>query len=564
LLKAKSIQTYWLLAESVGIALGIIITGVIVICLTPKKKALYGDAKWAKWFDIKKAEPSLSGKKGIFLGKFKNRYLFQGGQSFVLLAAGTRQGKGISVVIPNCLTWGGSMVVTDIKFENYQLTAGFRQACGHKVYLFAPGEMESNCWNPLDAIPRDKIRRIGEIQSLATLFIVSEKNDTSWVSDGRQLFLGLALLILDNPELPFTLGEMYRQLKPKAGFAKHHKAILEGNSALKCTDPDAIDILTYFANMHNKQFTGVSSFVEPILQMFKNPILDAATSRSDFDLSTLRSEKQTIYLGINMKDIELYSPLLRLFYQQLVNLNSVMPTKREPYQVLLLMDEFAALGRMPALVNAVSVIAGFNLRFMAIVQSVSQLRTKYGDDTDTLLENIHTRLFFAAKNLKNATDITNELGDTTAESKSRSRSMGLNLKPGNETISSAKRGLLLPQEAKAIGQDAMIILSDNCPPIMAKKAPYFKTAGLLERCVQPGGAHGLFRRSNLAMAKKTTSQTALMEYVRPPEPIPKLNIVTPGVMTDPYGIIPTGGATTENVDEIARQFIERILGDSNE
>ncbi len=482
----------------------------------------------------------------------------------MLLAAGKRQGKGVSVVIPNCLTWGGSMVVTDIKFENYQITAGYREACGHKVYLFAPGQMKTHRWNPLDVITEEPNQRIADIQGIATLFIVADKDGDTWVADGRQLFLGLALLILDNPSLPFTLGEMFRQLNPGAGFCKHHQAILKGSGELKCENTEARRILTIYAHMNNKQFTGVVSHVNPILQMFANPILDAATEHSDFDLSTLRAEKQTIYLGVNPKDIELYSPLLRLFYQQMVNVNACFPKKEEPHQVLLMMDEFPALGRMPALVNAVSYIAGFNLRFVAIVQSMAQLRALYRDETDTLLENIHTRLFFAAKNIKNATDITSELGDTTVESKSRSRSMGFEIKSGNETVSKTKRGLLLPQEAKAIGQRAMIILSDNCPPIMAKKVPYFRTYAFLKRCIRPDEKAALFRRSNITKARKTKTQEAFMDYVRKPAPVPELKIITAVPETDPHGVIPPEGVTDENIDDIARRFIQTLIGDPDE
>jgi len=572
LLEWPPAEVRWLLLESIGIGSAIAATGLLIIWLWPKKQSLHGDARWATWADIKKADPRLSEKRGIFIGGYKGKYLRQGGQGFVLLAAGTRQGKGVSLVIPNCLTWGGSLVVTDVKLENYAITSGFREACGHKVYLFAPGSKDSHCWNPLDAISKDGSFKVADLQNMATLLVVAEKEMT-WVSDARQLFLGVALLILDNPELPFTMGEMYRQLNPADTFAKYHKEILAGDGDLVCQHPDAHRIMSYFSAMNTKQFDGVKSHVNQILQIFVNPLLDAATSRSDFDLATLRKEKQTIYLGINPKDVEAYSPLLRLFYQQLVNVNIAhMPTKDDPYQVLLLMDEFPALGRMPALVNAVSVMAGYNLRFVAIVQSIAQLRALYRDETDTLLENIHTRVFFAAKNLKNAQDITGELGDTTVESRSHSRAKGFSSKLGNETISQAKRALLLPQEAKAIGQDAMIVLTDNCNPIMAKKVIYHRTKSFLLRCIKsdaPAGLfHGLlrwlFRTSNLSKAKRTKTQEAFMEYVWPPAAVPRVTAIMPKPITDPLNILPTEGFAMENIDDIAKRFVATLIGEDED
>ncbi len=73
LMQAKSAQTYWLLAESIGISVGIIAVAACAVWLIPRKRSLHGDAKWAVWNDIKKADPSLDGKKGIFLGEFKGR-----------------------------------------------------------------------------------------------------------------------------------------------------------------------------------------------------------------------------------------------------------------------------------------------------------------------------------------------------------------------------------------------------------------------------------------------------------------------------------------------------------
>lgn len=549
-------EVQMLLAKSFGSAGLIYIFMLIVLPKIGKDAPLFGEARWATLRDIKRADPSLLGKTGIFLGQFNGRYLRQAGQSFVLVIAGTRLGKGVSIVITNCLSWKESLVVSDMKLENYAITSGFRESCGHDVYLFAPGQLKTHRWNPLDAISRDGIHTIPDIQAISSLLITSEKGNDSWVTEGKELFMAITLMLIDNPEAPLTLGEVYRQMSPEGGFAKHHKAILAGTGTLDCYHPEARRVLGTYADMAEsspKQMNGVQAFIKPTLQMFVNPLLDAATSHSDFDIGTLRKKKQTIYLGIKPQDIETYGPLLRLFYQCLVNANSTMPAQDEPYQVLLMMDEFPALGKMSSLVSAVSFIAGFNLRFVAIVQSLSQLRDIYKDQADVLQENIHTRVFFAAKNHKNSVDIANELGDMTVASKSQSKQRG-SMKMGNESTSQAKRGLLLPQEAKSIGQDAMIILTDNCPPIMAKKVKYHKVGVFLDRCLDP---------LKKLPWRKPKSQEDFMNYVRPPSLVPELDVPSPNSINDPHGLLPEGGVTAENVAETAHRFVMFTKGNPN-
>ena len=75
------------------------------------------------------------------------------------MAAPTRQGKGAGVVIPNLLNYPDSVVVLDIKLENYQLTSLFRQIHGQKVFLFNPfaEDGRTHRWNPMDAIGATRI-----------------------------------------------------------------------------------------------------------------------------------------------------------------------------------------------------------------------------------------------------------------------------------------------------------------------------------------------------------------------------------------------------------------------
>src|SRR5205085_5576831 len=118
------------------------------LALIPRRRSLHGDARFATKKEI--ADAGLLGNDGIILGRLGNRYLMLPGQQGVELEAPPRSGKGVGVVIPNLLNWPGSVIVSDIKGENFMRTAGYRAVHGQEVHLFDPlSERERSArWNP--------------------------------------------------------------------------------------------------------------------------------------------------------------------------------------------------------------------------------------------------------------------------------------------------------------------------------------------------------------------------------------------------------------------------------
>ncbi len=123
-------------SAAVGGFVGFGLPALLLVSLTNQKKPLHGEARFASHNEIHQA--GLYGERGVIVGKVGRRYLVYGGQEFVLLAAPTRSGKGVSIVLPNLLHYDESVVVLDIKMENFAYTSKFRQAHGHHVYLFNP------------------------------------------------------------------------------------------------------------------------------------------------------------------------------------------------------------------------------------------------------------------------------------------------------------------------------------------------------------------------------------------------------------------------------------------
>lgn len=457
---------------------------VIIVALGRQKRSLYGDARWAKPSEIKAA--GLLGDTGILVGALKGKYLMFGGSQHVMLAAPTRSGKGVSVVIPNCLNWPDSMVVLDIKQENWNITSGYRHRHGQKCYLFNPAatDKRTHRWNPLSYVSEDAGQRIDDVQKIAGfLYPDIPGSDPIWSASCRSLFLGMTLFLIETPGKPVTIGQVLREAM--MGSAERWAKIIQrrnddGNPlSMECVAAlsDYLDTSANTRTSIRKTFTGR-------LELWLNPIVDAATSGNDFDLRRLRQDRMSIYIGISPDNLSRLGPVINLFLQQVIDLNTRAMPKPEWHKVLLLMDEFTSVGRMPVLSKGAAYIAGYGLRMLPIFQTTAQIKDHelYGaEGARTLSDNHALNIIFAPKNYVDAKEISDELGFTTVKSKSRSRPDAFTKGNKSSSESDQRRELLLPQEVKEIGADAEILFLENCRPIRCKKARYFTDHVFMDR-----------------------------------------------------------------------------------
>ncbi len=436
----------------------------------------------------------MSGLNEIIVGKYQGSYLTFKGQQFVLLAAPTRSQKGVAVVIPNLLNFAGSTVTLDIKLENFKLTSGFRAAHGQKVFLFNPfaEDGRTHRWNPLDGISRNRNFRIGDVLAIGQALYPSDNpKDAFWNDQARNLFLGLTLYLLETPELPCTLGELLRQSSGKGLPLKDYLQCImaeraNGDNALS---DECLDALNRFCNTSENTMASILATFNAPLTIFANPIVDAATSVSDFDVTAVRKELMSIYIGIQPNRLADAALLVNLFFSQLINLNTKELPQDNPalkYQCLLLLDEFTAIGKVGIIAKAVSYIAGYNLRLLPIIQSISQLESVYGEkDTRTFVTNHALQIIYPPREQKDANEYSEMLGYFTEKSVStgvsRPRAWGGNNGSSSENTSDQKRALLLPQELKELGQDKEIILLENTKPILCDKARYYDDPTFIDR-----------------------------------------------------------------------------------
>ena len=453
-----------------------VLTAAVLLTRSP---TWYGDARWATAMEISRAR--LRQKSGLILGKTGRAHLINDEPLHALVAAPTRAGKGVGIVIPNLLTWNGSVVVLDIKKENYQITAGHR-AKHQKVYLWSPMDDPSACYNPLDHIPPRGAARITDIQKLAQILLPRpERGDTMWVNEAQSLLLGLVLLVLDDRSQPSTLGQVYRILMGDGRLNK----IAEESLDIPNLDPAAHAALANFKNKAEKERSGVKSNLTAALALWANPNIDKATSRSDFNLRDFRRERSSVYVGVGQDQLLTLAPLLNMFFQQAVaELSKSLPADNEPHEVLFLIDEFPMLGAMPTLQKGLALLAGYKIRIVLITQGLGQLDEIYGRQaTEGILQNCALQVFFASNDDKTTTYVSQRLGSRTVQVRSRSQSQDWTA--GTTSISYIARPLLPPEEVRRLSPKQAIIFKETTRPILAEKVRYYLDRTLSARAAAP-------------------------------------------------------------------------------
>jgi type IV secretion system protein VirD4 len=485
-----------------------VVLPVGIFSATERRRPLHGDARFARRPEIRKA--GLLGSQGIVVGRYGKAFLTLGGQHFALLCAPTRSGKGAGIVIPNMLAWPESAVVNDLKGEVYKATSGFRAAY-QPVFLWDPFT-ETGCtdrFNPL-AYVRAGVKRVGDALAIAHLIYPhNEKGgDTEnfFNSQARNLFLGLFLLVQETPDVPLTIGEMLRQSSGQGRPLKDHLArtIRERREAGEPLSDECVDALMRFlSNPDNTLGSVLATFNAPLV-IFADRIVDAATSANDFDLRELRRSPMTVYIRISPSRLAEARVILSVFWTLLINVNTRELPQDDPtlkHQVLLVLDEFPALGHVAVLAKGVGYLAGYNLRFLTIAQSISQLNEIYGANGARALATNHAlQIVFAPREQRDANEYSEMLGYFTALSVSKSKSSGAR---GGSSVNRTehRRALMLPQELKELGPDRQIVLYENAKPILADKIFYYKDPAFADRLLPPPPVRQLDVELGLARPK---------------------------------------------------------------
>ena len=465
----------------------------------------YGSAKWADLPYLQKH--GVIGRDGFMLGEFVAgepdgvQPLHYEGARHLLTVAPTRSGKGVSSIVPNLLTYGGSALVVDPKGENALITGACRGAkLGQKIVLLDPWNVAARAlsakpasFNPLDWIKADDPDAVENAFLLADALVISRGDGEGrfWDDEAKALLSGLILYVATAPEEANdrTLGRVrdILTLDNESLNDVWRKMFAHPNPVVSTTGART-------AAKDAKLFSSVMASAQSHTHFLDSPRIRESLARSDFSFEQLKSEAMTVYLILPADRLKTFDRWLRLLIQQAIMVNArnikVKPTK----SVLFLLDEMAALGRLESVEQAYGLMAGFGMQLWGIVQDLSQLARIYGETGwQTFISNSGVIQYFGSRDKMTAEYFSALCGVTTIEvhnfswaigqavSFATSWSSGPNGGSSSSShttsnswtrtngVSEAQRHLAYPDELMVLRADQQIVFVENLDPIPAKK-----------------------------------------------------------------------------------------------
>jgi len=537
---------------------------------------LHGSARWATTRDLKAARlvdsgsliPSrlrnigvrmhvlqpLARRAGIYLGVWRLfgrlSHLRDSGPAHVLVFAPTRSGKGVGIVIPTLLTWSHSVMVHDLKGENWALTAGARKRMGQVCLRFEPASADDDGarYNPLAEVRLRTPHEIRDVRNIVQMIIDPDGKGLPdhWSREGSAFLTGMILDHLYKGRDKTLSGLEARLCDPMQPIDDTVQQILQAEhdpeGTMEWTDSRGVPTRTHpviaramrsVLDKSPNERSGVISEVKGFLELYRDPVIAANTAVSDFRITDLMNHQRpvSLYVVVPLAHKNSLRPLIRLMLSQILHrltehleFRNGRAVTGYRHRLLLMIDEFPSLGRLDMFAESLSLIAGYGIKACLIAQDTSQIHAAYGHD-EAITSNCDTRVAFTPNRIETARLLSQMAGETTVRHSHRT------ISSSGESVSEPEvaRPLITPDEAMRLGAHEALIFASGRPAIRAGKLryymePFFKRLAKIpppsksdrvERASEPDSA------AEQRLAETVESETeAAQEPPRRPEPPP--------------------------------------------
>lgn len=442
---------------------------------------------------------SSSPRAGVYLGIWRRWprawYLRHCGPGHVLILAPTREGKGTGAVLPTLVTWPHSVLVHDPKDENWRLTAGARKRLGQLCMKFAPASPEPGLahFNPLAEVRLRTPYEVRDVQNIVRLLLDPHGKGLPehWDRAGSEAFEAFILHCLYEGRQPTLAGVANLLFDParKLNETIEHLMCAEHDptGALDWRDAHGNPTHTHtlvaggmrsLLDMAEKERASVISQVKGFLGLYRDPVVAANTAASDFRIDDLVNHRQplSLYIAVTLADQHRMRPLLRLVLAQILNRlteklayrdGRAVPAGKRP--LLLLIDEFASLGRLELFADSLSLIAGYGLKACLVAQSMTQIYEAYGTH-QMITAHCHTKMVCRPYDMATAREISAMTGESTVRHEHRTVSNS------GASVSEPEvgRALLTPDEVTRLGEEEVLIFTAGHHAIRAAKLRHFR------------------------------------------------------------------------------------------
>ena len=386
----------------------------------------------------------------------------------LLTFAPTGAGKGVSSIIPNLLTYPGSIVCIDPKGENAGRTAERRLKMGQKVFILDPFErtgMPSISFNPVAWLDPSGPRAADDAAMIAECLVPSDRSsEPFWNNEARALIAGLVLHVAYNeaPEnknlcavrdlLNLSPAKWKELLKLMSESDNRHVAAA-GNRALQKADKEA---------------SSVMSTAQSHTHFLESDFIRRSLSGNAFPAEMLKREKVSLFLVLPAEELRTHARWLRLMVSML--LNALARTEGKPENdVLFLLDEFAALGYLPAVETAMGLLRGYGVKLWPILQDLPQLQATY-PKWQSFVANAGAVQFFGVNDKATAEYASSLMGQTTV----RTGHVTTSELGSTENVGRTGRPLMMPDEIMRMHSEDELVKIRGRHPILCGRTIYFQ------------------------------------------------------------------------------------------
>jgi type IV secretion system protein VirD4 len=477
--------TAGLIAASGGLfGILVAVVGSVIRSRDARFVTTYGSARWATLKDMR--QHKLLRPEGVFLGRYRGNYLRHAGPEHVMAFAPTRSGKGVGLVVPTLLSWTGSAVIHDIKGENWTLTSGWRSTFSDCI-RFDPTDARSPRYNPLLEVRRGACE-VRDAQNIADILVDPEgslERRSHWEKTGHALLVGVILHVLYAEEDKTLAGCAKFLSDPGRTFAATLRLMMSTSHLGDRPHPVVAQAARELQNKSENERSGVLSTALSFLSLYRDPVVAEVTSVSDWTVEGLvmGERPMSLYLACPPSDVSRTKPLMRLVLNQIARRLTEQEPDPSRRRLLLMLDEFPALGRLDFFETALAFMAGYGVRAFLVAQSLNQIEKAYGPN-NAILDNCHVRVAFATNDERTAKRISEALG-TKTELRSQKNYTGHRLSPWLPHMmvsrQETQRALLTPGEVMQLPSTDEIVMVAGAPPVRARKLRYFEDRNFTAR-----------------------------------------------------------------------------------
>jgi len=464
-------------------ALAIVLVGLVVLRVPlgsmvqhfgDKQEDTHGSARFATQ---RETNPMVQSPDGLLIGRDikTGKPLRYDGPAHLLTMAPTRTGKGVGTIIPNLLTANRSVICIDPKGENAKIAGRARNRFGpvHVIDPFGVTGIPSAAFNPLAMLDPANLDVAEEAATLAEALVYDapgEAGDAHWNEEAKALIAGLLLCIIaEELQERRTLSTLrdYLTITPAAFMALLTR--MQGTTA-------AGGLIARAANRHigkaDREASGVLSAAQRHTHFLDSPRMTAVLDRSDFAFGDLKSRIATVFLVLPPDRLGTYARWLRLMVTQ--SLQEMARTPGRPaVPVLYLLDEFAALGHLAPVEQAMGLMAGYGVQLWPILQDIHQLRATYGQRAGTFLSNAGVLQVFGVNDHDSARLVSDLLGQETVVFQTMSHALDSEKSGLSFSDQHTGRALLTPDEVRNLPQSRELLFLAGLRPIVANKLRYY-------------------------------------------------------------------------------------------